>query len=90
MTKVAVAKWGNSTAIRLPKAVVEALRLKPGQTVELTVESGRAVIAAAPALKLAPPLEELVAEMDRIGWENEPKTVDRGPDVGSERFHDGD
>ncbi len=90
MTKVAVSKWGNSTAIRLPKAVVEALSLVPGQTVEMTVENGKAVIARGTLPNLAPSLEEMVAEMKRLGWENEPETVDWGPDVGSERFYDHD
>ena len=32
-----VAKWGNSLAIRLPAAVVEALQLKEGDDIELHV-----------------------------------------------------
>ena len=32
-----VAKWGNSLAIRLPAAVVEALDLKDGDDIELKV-----------------------------------------------------
>jgi len=32
-----VAKWGNSLAIRLPAAVVEALELKEGDEVEVRV-----------------------------------------------------
>ena len=32
-----VAKWGNSLAIRLPKAVVEALKLKAGDEIEITI-----------------------------------------------------
>ena len=32
-----IAKWGNSLAIRLPKAVVEALKLKAGDDVEIVV-----------------------------------------------------
>jgi antitoxin MazE len=32
-----VAKWGNSLAIRLPKAVVNALELKEGDEIEVTV-----------------------------------------------------
>ena len=35
-----VAKWGNSLAVRLPQAVVEALKLKVGDEIEITV-SGR-------------------------------------------------
>jgi antitoxin MazE len=36
-----VAKWGNSLAVRLPQAIVEALKLKPGDEIEITVSSGR-------------------------------------------------
>ena len=36
-----VAKWGNSLAIRLPAAVVEALELKPGDDIEIHVVDGR-------------------------------------------------
>jgi antitoxin MazE len=36
-----VAKWGNSLAIRLPKAVVEALKLKAGDEIEITVAGRR-------------------------------------------------
>lgn len=32
-----VSKWGNSLAVRLPKALVEKLGLKEGEQVELTV-----------------------------------------------------
>ena len=32
-----VAKWGNSLAIRLPAAVVEALELKEGDDVEIQI-----------------------------------------------------
>lgn len=32
-----VSKWGNSLAIRLPAAVVEALALKEGDQIEITV-----------------------------------------------------
>src|SRR5215469_13565434 len=32
-----VSKWGNSLAIRLPQAVVEALQLKEGDEIEISV-----------------------------------------------------
>ena len=89
MTKVTISKWGNSSAIRLPKAAMDELGLADGDTVDLTVRNGQAIIEKK-RLKLAPPLADMVAEMDRIGWENEPKTVDWGPDVGSERISDHD
>jgi antitoxin MazE len=36
-----VAKWGNSLAVRLPAAVVEALRLKAGDEIEIRVAGER-------------------------------------------------
>lgn len=36
-----VSKWGNSLAIRLPAAVVEALRLHEGDEIELVIEGER-------------------------------------------------
>jgi len=36
-----VSKWGNSLAVRLPGAVVEALDLKVGDQVEITVAGKR-------------------------------------------------
>lgn len=64
--KVKVAKWGNSVAVRLPKAAVEALGVKPGETMELTVANGRGELVAAPRVRRIS-LDDLVAEMDRLG-----------------------
>ena len=36
-----VAKWGNSLAVRLPAAVVEALGLKEGDDIEIHVAGAR-------------------------------------------------
>ena len=36
-----VSKWGNSLAIRLPQAVVEALQLKEGDEIEISVAGPR-------------------------------------------------
>ena len=36
-----VAKWGNSLAVRLPAAVVEALELKEGDDIEVEVLGAR-------------------------------------------------
>jgi antitoxin MazE len=36
-----VAKWGNSLAIRLPVALVEALELKEGDDIEIHIADGR-------------------------------------------------
>ena len=38
-----VSKWGNSLAVRLPAAVVEALKLKEGEDIEIHVAGVRAL-----------------------------------------------
>ena len=50
-----VAKWGNSLAIRLPAAVVEALELKAGDEVEVRIADRREL-----ALSRKPGREELL------------------------------
>jgi antitoxin MazE len=85
--KVKVAQWGNSLGLRLPKAAVEAAGLKAGSEVDISVE-GRELRVRAEVRTKRPTLEELVAEMKRAGLENEPETVDWGPDRGSEIIDD--
>jgi len=41
-----VSKWGNSLAVRLPKAVVEALELKEGDSLDIQVAGTRSVDVA--------------------------------------------
>lgn len=41
-----VAKWGNSLAVRIPTAVVEALELKEGDEIEIHVADARAFAVA--------------------------------------------
>jgi antitoxin MazE len=36
-----VAKWGNSLAVRLPSSVVEALKLKEGDDIEIHLDGAR-------------------------------------------------
>lgn len=48
-----VKKWGNSPAVRLPAAVMEAAHLSLEQAVEVRAENGRIVIEpAAPTYNL--------------------------------------
>ena len=39
-----VSRWGNSLAVRLPIAVVEALQLKEGEEIEISVAGARALL----------------------------------------------
>lgn len=48
-----VKKWGNSPAVRLPAAIMEAAHLSLDQPVEIRAEHGRVIIEpAAPAYSL--------------------------------------
>lgn len=38
-----VSKWGNSLAVRLPASVVEALKLKEGEEIEIHMLGARSV-----------------------------------------------
>lgn len=47
-----VAKWGNSLAVRIPVAVVDAMKLKEGDEIEIQVTGPRAFdIAKKPGVK---------------------------------------
>jgi antitoxin MazE len=39
-----ISKWGNSLAVRLPAAVVEALELKEGDDIEIHAAGARAFV----------------------------------------------
>jgi antitoxin MazE len=58
--KSQIGQWGNSLAVRIPKHVVEALALKPNDTVECSVESGKMVLEPVHGLPELS-LEELLA-----------------------------
>lgn len=88
MTKVAVSKWGNSTAIRLPKAVVEALGIKQGEIIEMTVQNGKGMFELVPSRPKRITIDWIVSEMKRLGPEQEPPSVEWGPDRGSEIIND--
>src|SRR5436309_631795 len=85
--KVKVAKWGNSLGVRLPKAAVQAIGARLGSDLDLTFGNGELRLKT-PRKTSRQLLHEMVAEMKRLGPENEPETVDWGPDRGSEIIDD--
>jgi antitoxin MazE len=56
-----VAKWGNSLAVRLPAAVVEALELKEGDDITLHVRGARLI-----EVEKTPSTEELFERVRRL------------------------
>ncbi len=53
-----VSKWGNSLAVRLPAAVVQALGLKEGDDIQIHVEGARTF-----AVSKSPDRGELLARL---------------------------
>ncbi len=53
-----VSKWGNSLAVRLPAAVVEALDLKEGDDIEIDIVGARVF-----EIKKRPGASELLARL---------------------------
>jgi antitoxin MazE len=43
-TRAQLVKWGNSQAVRIPKAVVEQARLQEGDELKIEVQEGRITI----------------------------------------------
>lgn len=85
--KVQVARWGNSTAMRFPKAVADAMKLEPGTQLELVME-GRDIRLMRPRPQSRRLLDEMAEEARRLGPGFEPASVDWGPDRGPESIDD--
>lgn len=76
-----IQKWGNSLALRIPKAFAAEAQLADNTPVDLSLVNGKLVIAPAaePSLKL----EDLLAG---VTDENLHQEVDTGPAVGNEAW----
>ncbi len=74
--KQSVEKWGNSLAVRLPRAFVKELGLRQGSAVELTMVDGGLMMRQ---IKLT--LESMLEGMTEANLHGE---VDFGPPVGDE------
>ena len=77
--KAQLTKWGNSLAIRIPKAVAEAAKLRQGDRLELAVAGPGAVEIR--SAKQKPTLAQLVKG---ITPENRHGETDWGKQVGNE------
>ncbi len=77
--KTQLAKWGNSLAIRIPKPVADAAKLRSGDALDVDVEGPGAVSIRKPQHE--PTLEDLVRG---ITPENRHSETDWGLPVGKE------
>ena len=78
MPKAQVVKWGNSLAVRIPKAVAEEARMREGDALIIKAAKNRIELLRNDKI---PSLKELVAQ---ITPENRHEETDWGPDVGKE------
>jgi len=63
--RVKVSEWGNSLAIRLPKAVVEQLNLSAGKDAEFVIEGDR--VTFVPRAKTVQERhDDMIAEAKRL------------------------
>ena len=78
-------KWGNSLAVRIPKALADAIKASAGKRAEIKVENGTLVLrpVVKPKRKSRYTLEELLGGMTR---KNVPEEVDWGPRRGNEAW----
>ena len=78
-------KWGNSLAVRIPKALADAVKASDGKRAELKVENGTLVLrpVVKPARKVRYTLDELLSGMTP---DNVPQEVDWGARRGNEAW----
>ncbi len=74
-----IQKWGNSLALRIPKAVARDTQLKNGSVVNLAVRKGTVIIE--PVKKTKYRLDDLLKGVSK---KNLHASVDTGPPVGRE------
>ena len=74
-----IQKWGNSLALRIPKAVARDTQLENGSVVNLAVREGKVIIE--PARRAKYRLDELLKGVSK---KNIHRCVDTGPAVGRE------
>jgi antitoxin MazE len=77
--KTTVKKWGNSAAVRIPAAVMEAADLRVEDLVEVSEEEGKIVVKRVQSKDYD--LDDLIS---RITRQNLHEPVDFGPTQGKE------
>jgi len=76
---VAIKKWGNSLALRIPKDIAQTLHIENNSTLELSIKDGALVIKPQNETLL----ESLVAGIDANNLHTE---IDMGKGVGNEEW----
>ncbi len=77
--QVALKKWGNSLAFRVPKDILKSLNIDENSTFELSIHNGKLIAEPTNNLKL----EELVSQINDANLHTE---IDSGKAVGNEEW----
>ena len=76
---VAIKKWGNSLALRIPKDIAQTLHIENNSNLELSIKDGALVIEPQKSTLL----ESLVSRIDADNLHTE---IDTGKAVGNEEW----
>lgn len=76
-----VQKWGNSLAVRIPRAQASQIGLESGSPVRLSLRNMEPVVVPSPRSRLT--LDDLLAQVTE---ENLHAEADTGPAVGGEEW----
>jgi antitoxin MazE len=79
--RVEIQKWGNSLAVRIPKAIASESKIQQGSEVDLTLEKGRVVLNPVKSPEYR--LEDLLAGVRKDNLHDE---VDSGQAMGREAW----
>lgn len=76
--RVRIQKWGNSLALRIPRAFAKEAHLEPNSEVEVSLVEGKLILVP---VEPEPTLDDLLAG---ITEENIHREIETGPAVGRE------
>jgi antitoxin MazE len=76
-----IQRWGNSLALRIPKAIAQEVRLEEASVVELSLQDGKLIVV--PVVKPRWTLEELLS---KVSDENRHDELSTGPMEGKEAW----
>ncbi len=79
--KTRIQKWGNSLALRIPKAFADEVGLQRETSVEVSLADGKIVVTPVTKSKLT--LEQLLSKVTKENMHHE---VDTGSAVGNETW----
>ena len=78
--RLQIKQWGNSLALRIPKAFAQSIGLENDSPVEISLEEGQLVI------RPAPPALDLESLLAQVTDDNRHAEVATGPATGQEAW----